>query len=150
MAPLMKADPSTSAKMADIKRSIWSQAHGDISLIAELPKPTNGFPNKNPKANAEISLIEFKIDGEKTTQVYIADAWPMDHEVSIANVAERRIVQGQGPMIKKFVLVKKDGEQGVGLIDALSPTRKHWTRGERRARTRAQRRARRVMRGLAR
>ena len=74
MAPVTKADPEAVVKLLDIQRTIWMQ-RTDIPLVPGAYRKTNGFKNKNPKVNADITLTEFEVDGEKTTKVYIADPW---------------------------------------------------------------------------
>lgn len=146
MAPEMKADAATVAKMLDIKRTVWMESTG-IEITPVAHKPSNGRPNKNPKKNASIELTAFSgPDGEETTTTYIADPWPVDYGSVEANEQERRVSGGQGPRVKVAQLAFDEKGQSQGLIFGLrlSPTKKHWKRSERRLANRLARAARHV------
>lgn len=134
MAPKTVMTPDQVAAFREIER-VHQEGLG-TPVGFEPPKKHNGFFNHHPKINADVGSVTFDED----TKLYIADAWPRDHDSHLLVIAHRRVEQGSGPRVSG-VRILPDGTTEYGSM--LAPTKRHWTRPIRRVEAAIGRRSRR-------
>ena len=123
--------------MTGIKATPYEEV--DVGLAIHERVVLKRRTSKNPGINRDITLTSWKVDGEETNKIFIADAWPSNWAAVEANQRERRVEQGQGPrgadIFQPIHIKGEDGEEDqVTFVrtTTMSPTRKRWSRTDRR------------------